>query len=128
MKTIILACITLLSINSAAANDNADYKEQLCGKVKQCGLGQMVATDVPDFMRDIIVQTIDSQCVVIASNYETQIVAADLEEEAKLCVHSLENQSCEQLLATQGEPNTQECNDFLKLAESEGIDFSKIEF
>ena len=129
MKKFLLA-ITLLAFshNIAFAEDNTDYKSLLCDKVKQCRLGQILAADMPVFMQDIIVQTVDSQCLSIASSYESQIVAADLEDEAKSCVHSLEDQSCQELLATKGEANTEQCNDFLKLAESADIDFSKVEF
>jgi len=116
------------AINKADISQNRHYTDQLCAKVKQCELGKLIAADLPPFMQDFIVQTVDSQCVVIASSYETQIIDAKLEDEAKSCVHSLENQSCEKLLATKGEANTKQCNDFLKLAESAGIDFSKIQF
>ena len=128
MKKYLISFIVLLVNTDVFANSNEDYKEQLCGKVQQCELGKLAAVDMPPFMQDLIVQTIDTQCLTIASSYESQIIEADLEDEVKLCVHSLENQSCEELLATQGEPNTEECNDFLKLAESAGIDFTKIQF
>ena len=128
MKRYLVSISMLLATTSVHANSNEDYKEQLCSKVQQCELGKLVAVDMPPFMQDLIVQTIDSQCLTIAASYESQISAADLEDEAKLCVHSLENQSCSELLATQGEANTDECNDFLKLAESAGIDFTKIQF
>ena len=113
---------------SVSAQNNEGYKEQLCAKVQQCDLGKIAAAEVPEFMQDMVVQTINSQCITIASSYESQIQAAGLEGEAKSCVHSLENQSCDELLATQGVANTDQCNEFLKLAESKGIDFTKIQF
>lgn len=128
MKKYLVSFIAVVMSSGAIANDNEDYKAQLCAKVQQCQLGKLVAADTLPFMQDFIVQTIDAQCLTIASSYESQIQAADLENEAKLCVHSLEDQSCNELLATKGEANTDECNDFLKQAESAGIDFTKIEF
>lgn len=128
MRKYLVSLAIILVSSSAIAQDNEDYKEQLCAKVQQCELGKIAAAEMPVFMQDIVVQTINSQCITIASSYEAQIEDAGLEDDAKSCVHSLENQSCDELLATQGVANTDECNDFLTLAEEKGIDFSKIEF
>ena len=138
MKLLILAVTALVLSSNVAAQDSAatdqdtavdiDYVDQLCDRVKQCRLGTLVAPDLAPFMQDFIVQTVNAQCVTIASNYKAKILEADLEDEAKTCVHSLENQSCEVMLASDGEASTEECNDFLLLAESSGIDFSNIEF
>ena len=138
MKLLILAVTALVLSSNVAAQDSAatdqdtavdiDYVDQLCDRVKQCRLGTLVAPDLAPFMQDFIVQTVNAQCVTIASNYKAKILEADLEDEAKTCVHSLENQSCDEMLASDGEASTEECNDFLLLAESSGIDFSNIEF
>lgn len=134
MKLFILALSALVLSTNLAAQDSVptdpevDYVDELCDRVKQCGLAQLVANDLPEIMQDFVVQTVNSQCVTIASSYKTKVLEADLENEAKACVHSLENQSCDDMLASNGEASTEECNDFLVLAESSGIDFSKIEF
>ena len=134
MKLFILALSALVLSTNLAAQDSAptdtevDYVDELCDRVKQCGLAQLVANDLPEIMQDFVVQTVISQCVTIASSYKTKVLEADLENEAKACVHSLESQSCDDMLASNGEASTEECNDFLVLAESSGIDFSKIEF
>jgi len=133
MRFFILALGVLFVSGTAVAQkplskDNDGYAEQLCAKVKQCRLGKILAKDMPEFMQDFIVQTVDTQCVNIASSYHDQIIEADLEDKAKSCVHSLEKQSCKQMLEAGSEPNTQQCNNFLKSAEAAGIDFSKIKF
>lgn len=128
MKRYTLGLATLLFSFGVFADSNEDYKQQMCVKVEQCELGRLAAPDMPPFLQDVIVQTVNTQCLTIATSYEDQIIKADLQEEAKLCVHSLEDQSCSELLATQGEPNTEECNEFLKQAEAAGIDFANIQF
>lgn len=131
---ILITVLTMLALSSnAVAEDSVeaqdiDYVDQLCDRVKQCRLGQLVAAEMPPFMQDFIVQTVNSQCTTIASSYKAKILEADLEEQAKTCVHSMEQQSCADMLASDGKASTEECNDFLVEAEAAGIDFSKIEF
>lgn len=113
---------------SNVAVTGLDYGQPLCDKVKKCRLGQILLSDVPEFMQNIVVETINTQCPTIVSNYQTQIVQAKLEEDAEQCVLSLENKSCQSLLQSKGKAVTQQCDTFLSKADKAGIDFSRIQF
>jgi hypothetical protein len=121
--------VALIMANSAASAQNySDYKSQVCAKVKQCRLGSLLTNDVPEPMQDFVVQMVDSQCLTIAGGFEQQILDAGLEGKAKKCITTLNSQSCESLLASKGEVNTEACEVFLNSADKAGIDFSKVEF
>ena len=128
MKKISLLLALTIASSVASAENYSDYKDQVCAKVKQCRLGSLLANGVPVPMQDFVVQMVDAQCLTIANGFETQIIEAELEQEAKSCVATLSSQSCESLLATKAKANTEECNDFLDSADKAGIDFSRIEF
>lgn len=128
MKKLSLLIALMVASSTVSAQNYSDYKSLVCAKVKQCRLGSLLTNDVPEPMQDFVVQMVDTQCLTIAGGFETQIVEAKLEEEAKSCVVTLNSQSCESLLATKGEVNTEECDSFLTSADKAGIDFSKIEF
>ena len=128
MKKISLFIALTLASSVASAENHSDYKDQVCAKVKQCRLGSLLAGGVPASMQDFVVQMVDAQCLTIANGFENQIIEAQLEQEAKSCVATLSSQSCESLLATTAQENTEQCNDFLDSADKAGIDFSRIEF
>lgn len=128
MKRLSLMLGLMVIASSTNAENYSDYKAQVCSKVKQCRLGSLLANDVPAPMQEFVVQMVDAQCPTIVDGFEAQIIDAKLEEQAKSCVATLQNQSCESLLATNGQANTEECNTFLESADKAGINFNKIEF
>jgi hypothetical protein len=128
MKKLSLLIGLIMASTTASAQNYSDYKAQVCSKVKQCSLGSLLTNDVPPPMQDFVVELVNSQCATIVDGYEAQIIAAKLEVKAKRCVATLGSQSCESLIASGGEANTEECNTFLTSADKAGIDFSKIEF
>jgi hypothetical protein len=128
MKKLSLLIGLIMAGTTANAQNYGDYKAQVCSKVKQCRLGTLLTNDVPPPMQDFVVELVNSQCAAIVDGYEAQIIEAKLEAKAKKCVATLNSQSCESLIATGGEANTEECNTFLISAEKAGIDFSNIEF
>lgn len=105
-----------------------DYAEPLCDKVKQCRLGQILVSDAPEFLQNLMVETINTQCPIIVANYQAQVVQARLEKDAEQCVLSLENKSCQSLLQSKGKAVTPQCDVFLSKADKAGIDFSNIQF
>lgn len=126
MKTIISFCIVIL-FSATAFAQQIEY-DKLCGKLKQCALKEISNTgEIPPGTEQIIEQMFDSQCASMLSSYTQKFDDANLNGQASACADSIYELSCDELMASQGEPTTEACKDFEKAAEEAGIDLRNID-
>ena len=119
MKLLILSVLfSAFILNSANASE---HSEKMCSKIKECVLSQAGGDEIPEQMKAIFIQTVDSQCAAMASRYADKYEAAGVQGKANACVDSIVEQSCEKLMSNNGEPDTQDCKDFEKAANEAGI-------
>lgn len=116
-----MALILLILVNLSIANAS-EHTEKMCAKVKECAISQVAGNQIPEQMKDIIIQMIDSQCDTMASRYDAGFKEAGLQELSNACVDSIVDQSCEDLLAIKGTPNTKACKEFETQANDAGVE------
>ena len=109
------------SLSSAEASE---HTEKLCTKIKQCALSQAGGEQIPEQMKAIVIQMIDSQCRSIAGRYDAEFEEADLQGMANACVDSIVEQSCEDLVGSKGSAETTECKEFETAADDAGIELN----
>lgn len=119
----VLATTALLSISySVSADEKID---QLCAKMKQCALAQVDSQGLPPQVRETMVNLFDSQCVAMTKQYSVSINEAGLKDESYACIDSITEQSCDQIVGSQGQVKTPECEEFEKAAEAAEVDLEK---
>ena len=126
MKTLMTLSFALLLSTSVYAED-FDY-EKMCGKIKHCALEEISkSSEVPPGMEQVFEQMFDAQCASMLSAYTQKFEDANLNDQANACASSIYDQSCDELMAAKGEPNTQAGKDFEKAADEAGIDLKNID-
>ena len=126
MKILIILMITLLTSSIAKADIDAQL-DQMCDKIKQCGLEQLGAA-VPPEMEESMQGLFDGMCRSILSSYKKsyqEVIQAGLEDEANACNDSFLQASCSAIMESQGENFSPECQEFERAAEEAGIDIGK---
>lgn len=113
---------TLLIFAGLSIANASEHTEKMCAKVKECALSQAAGNQIPEQMKTIIIQMIDSQCVTMASRYDDRFEQAGLQELSNACVDSIVAQNCDELLATRGTPNTKACKEFETQANDAGVE------
>jgi len=123
---IIAIVVSMLSATTLTAKgaDASEHTEKMCAKVKECALSDAAGNQVPEEMRAVIVQMIDSQCATMASRYNAKFKEAGLQDKSNACVDSIVKQSCDEIIATNGAPTTKACKDFEQAANDAGIDIN----
>jgi hypothetical protein len=119
MKQIVSTLFILAGLNIANASE---HTEKMCAKIKECALSQAAGNQIPEQMKDIIVQMIDSQCASMASQYDASFEEAGLQEMSNACVDSIVEQSCDELLTIKGTPDTKACKEFETAANDANVE------
>jgi len=122
MKSLTLFIIVMaVSINAVNASERT---EKMCAKIKECALSDAAGQYIPEQMKAIVIQMIDTQCETMADRYNAKFEEAGLQDKSNACVDSIVDQSCDDLIATQGTPNTAACKDFEKAANEAGVELN----
>lgn len=126
MKTLVVFLATVL-FSSIVNAESFDY-EKMCEKVKSCALAEISKTsEVPPGMEDVFAQMFDAQCASMLTAYTQKFDDANINKQADACASSIYDMSCDELMASQGDPTTPACKDFEKAAEDAGIDLKNID-
>jgi len=126
-KGLTLLAIGLVASITMIGTANADGIEygKMCSKIKQCAMAEAKKeANFPPEMEKMFEAMFDAQCEVMLKSYTQTFEDAGLTSKAKACSDSVLEQSCEELVASEGEPNTAECKDFEKAAEAAGLDLN----
>jgi len=94
----------------------------VCERVKQCALNSFDENQMPEQMREVIVQQIDQKCASEFSDKQKEIQQAGLIPSANQCLDSMLDLSCTQLLSFNESQSTQACRTFRDSAEKAGIE------
>ncbi|MBL4672299.1 MAG: hypothetical protein JKX81_08550 [Arenicella sp.] len=119
MKYIVPTLLILAGLNMANASE---HTEKMCAKIKECALSQAAGNQIPEQLKDIIIQMVDSQCGTMANRYDASFAEAGLQELSNACVDSIVEQSCGDLLVIKGTPNTKACKEFETVANEAGVE------
>lgn len=114
-----LSLVLFFMISSAAYA--SEHTEKMCAKIKECALSEAAGNEIPEQMKAIVVQMIDSQCATMASRYDASFEQAGLQDKANACVDSIVEQSCEDLMSNKESPDTEACRSFENAARDAGI-------
>lgn len=117
--SLIFGLLVFANVSPVSASE---HTEKMCEKIRECALGELATNQIPEQMRDIMVQVINTQCDSMAEKYDAQFEEAGVREKAEACVDSIVVQSCSDLMATKGRPNTVECEEFEQAANDAGIE------
>lgn len=120
MKSLTLFFV-LVALQLSSANAS-EHIEKMCAKIKQCALSHVASDEIPEQMKAMVVQVIDSQCTAMASRYDVIFEEAGLQDKAKACVDSIVEQRCDDLLSDKGSPDTPACAEFEAAANEANID------
>lgn len=90
MKHIVSVLLMLVGLNSVSASE---HTEKMCAQIKQCALSQAASRQIPEQMKGIVVQMIDSQCATTASRYDSSFEQAGLQDLSNACVDSIVDQT-----------------------------------
>lgn len=124
MKFLIVVTTTLF-FSSVAQADMTEKLDLMCGKIKQCSLENAGAQDLPPEMQQMMLQMFDGMCVSILQPYYNSVGTADLEDEANACMDTFLAESCETLMANEGEYTSPECEEFKEAADAAGVDIGQ---
>lgn len=121
MKILIAVAVSLLVVGVAKADLDASMDE-MCTKMKTCAIDNAKQQGLPAEMEQMMVGMFDGLCKSMMQPYADSIGKAGLENKAEACVDSIVEESCEKLMASKGEHQTKECDEFKKAADEAGID------
>jgi len=109
---------------SIANADIAHDRDALCSKARSCAAKEAVSQGIPPEFVEMMKPMFDSQCVVEVNKYAQSVIEANLQDQAHACVESLQNTSCETLVASykQSTPPTAACDEFQEAASEAGIE------
>lgn len=113
--------IVSTTVNATIQDDTV----ALCNKIKKCTLEQLSQQELPEQMRQMVEEMVNSQCDAMSQQYEGAIADADLADKAHACVASITNKSCDELIKTGQNFNSPACTEFEKAAEEAGIEYQK---
>lgn len=114
--------IAALLFSSITHADMTDKLDLMCGKIKQCSLENAGAQDMPPEMQEMMLQMFDGMCKTILQPYYNSVNTAGLEDKANACMDTFLDESCETLMANQGEYTSPECEEFKEAADEAGVD------
>ncbi|GEM_PF-4234851 len=109
-----LAILTTISFTGfvSAKTDIQKTLDKFCDTMKKCTLMQMEGEEMPASMKDMIIQTIDSQCAVMFQMPDSAVETyADIIESADACIDSIAKDNCAMF---DEELNTPECKEYEK--------------
>ena len=122
MKSLLPFAMLFVAFPATADLDSA--MDDLCAKIKTCGMQQAEAQGLPPEMKAMMEGMVDGMCKTWMQPYAKSIGDAGLEKKAEACVDSVVDTSCETMMQAQGEFKTEACEDFEKAADEAGLDLS----
>ena len=120
---LIIASVVLMpSIVKADLDDVAD---RMCTKIKQCSLESAGADAMPPEVQEMMKGMFDGLCKSMMQPYYDSAEQAGLANEAEACTETVVATSCEELLSSDGQYSTPECEEFKAAADEAGVDIGQ---
>ena len=112
-------------INTANA-DLDQAMDDMCDKIKTCSIEEIKGQGLSDDMVTMMSAMFGGMCKVWMKPYANAMGEAGLEEKAEACIDSVVSASCENLMQSEGEFRTDECEAFEKAADEAGVDLENV--
>ena len=120
MKYILLTLMFAVS-GFAGADSLSESSDQLCEKIKVCGMEQMSAEeDLPQEMMEMMKPIYAELCKTIISPYIVETEDAGLQDMAAACLDTINELNCTDLMDGAGE-EAYACIEFQEAADEAGL-------
>jgi len=125
MKYLGIFTASLLASNIAYA-DLDEAMDQMCSKMKNCSTAEIKRQGLPEEMISVMTAMFDGMCKTWMTPYSRAVGDAGLEDKAEACIDSVVSVSCEEIMESEGEFKTDECEEFEKAAEAADLDLENV--
>jgi hypothetical protein len=124
LKKCMLSLTIVLGLSSITASADIDESmQQMCSKIKSCGLIELENQGLAKEMQDMMIGMFDGMCATMFSKHMKTVGQAGLEDKAEACIDSMVEANCEELLSKEGKFRTEKCDEFEKAADAAGVKY-----
>ena len=122
----LLIFISLLFVANTASAELDSAMDDMCEKMKSCSAAEIKRQGLSEDMVTMMTAMFDGMCKTWMNPYATALGNAGLEDKAEACIDSVVAVSCEDLMQSEGNFKSEECEAFEKAADEAGVDLENV--